>query len=211
METGESDRALDRQRLLRSSNTVSFFTPSTPVPAIEVEAGPLNVNTVLFVEGQPKLTNLTPFRKMMNAGDILGSINANPPGNTLGEGWRSMYWRITDQVSSTRRASNAGWNHRAGSARPGWGDNNSPYAGLGGFVSLWTGNPKFVYDGSDILDLERYRLKIEISMIQHSEVINIMLHKYPKPALVAKFIFKLIIIRLYLDKLFFDLLALDRR
>jgi len=75
----------------------------------------------------PKLGGLTPFRKAYNAGDIMNTYN-KPPTNKLVN-------RAPNQINSMKNM--FGWQSAAGSV-------NTTSDG-----SFYTGNPKFVYDGSD--------------------------------------------------------------
>ena len=91
----------------------------------------------------------TPFRAMMNAGDPNMSYNSNIIGDNFPmppQFINPLYTRAISQVSSSRRASNAGWRGLAGGVHKGG-------------QSLWTGNPKFVYDGSDYVTFKKLQAK----------------------------------------------------
>ena len=71
----------------------------------------------------------TPFRVTMNAGDINGTVNMPASNENLPA--------PSNQVTTIRRASLAGWKMSAGEAQTTGGG------------SAFVGNPKFVYDSSD--------------------------------------------------------------
>ena len=135
---GDNDLAMSRKILKQSNNF--FFTSNTGATPI--------YNT-------PRSENnkgLTPFRALMNAGDPRNTNNAYVIGrkNCKESGCQenSIYVNAINQVSSTRRASN-------GSA-----------VRLGGYVpttandpSVWTGNNKWVYDGSDYVTFKKLQAK----------------------------------------------------
>ena len=141
-----SENAMSRRRSRVAGNNVilSFQYP---------QASPVTENFLQFNAHGTQLGAQTPFRAMMNAGDpnmsynsdILGaekasqSFSGNGPVNPL-------YTRSISQVSSSRRASNAGWRGLAGGVHSGG-------------QSLWTGNPKFVYDGSDYVTFKKLQAK----------------------------------------------------
>ena len=83
---------------------------------------------------------------MMNAADPFGTFNKGPMGPSFGVS--PQYTKIISQVSSVRRSSNSGWKGAAGSIRV------NPNSG-----SIWTGNPRFVYDGSDYVTFKRLQAK----------------------------------------------------
>ena len=85
--------------------------------------------TITYIDTNfnPNLGGLTPFRKAYNAGDIMNTYN-KPPTNKLVN-------RAPNQINSMKNM--FGWQSAAGSV-------NTTSDG-----SFYTGNPKFVYDGSD--------------------------------------------------------------
>lgn len=176
---GDSERALDRKRLRQASNTIAimsgeyfkkacegtspFSTPweglcnlsaSTPLDMSEYEPA-FYIATGLH--SNPKI--MTPFRAMMNAGDPVGTINKPIKGPDSHIAKRleylasrvgyfnssKIYFNKINQVSSSKRASNAGWKNLAGSVK------TDPT--LEG--SMWSGNPKYVYDGSDYVRFKK--------------------------------------------------------
>jgi hypothetical protein len=86
-------------------------------------------NTITYTDTNliPNLGGLTPFRKAYNAGDIMNTYN-KPPTNKLVN-------RAPNQINSMKNM--FGWQSAAGSI-------NKTSDG-----SFYSGNPKFVYDGSD--------------------------------------------------------------
>jgi hypothetical protein len=137
--------ALDRKRLRRASNTIVISSPidtgRPPVTPLDFE----NFSTFGWVIPW----YITPFRAMMNAADPLGTFNKGPmgPNSYLGD-LPPQYSKIISQVSSVRRSSNSGWKGAAGSIRV------NPNSG-----SIWTGNPRFVYDSSDYVTFKRLQAK----------------------------------------------------
>ena len=83
--------------------------------------------------------SLTPFRKAFNAGDPLNRFNVLP-NSKIYENVNGLATSISpaNQVQGSRRAANQAAASTAGSARR-VSENGSAY----------TGNPRFVYDGSD--------------------------------------------------------------
>jgi len=71
--------------------------------------------------------SLTPFRRAFNAGDVF---------NTVNEGTLPSLGRAPNQVNNIKPVQLTGLKHKGGGARS---NGNSAF----------TGNPKFVYDGSD--------------------------------------------------------------
>ena len=129
-----SSNAINRRRLRRASNNISFVQGNFVSPVTENVDQSLPIGTV---GGQ------TPFRAMMNAGDPNLSHNSSIAGPDIyGGRLDPLYTRTHNQISSTRRASNAGWKGLAGSVHTGG-------------QSLWTGNQKFVYDGSDYITFKK--------------------------------------------------------
>jgi hypothetical protein len=78
---------------------------------------------------------LTPFRRMMTAGDLNGTKNK------AGD----LRYGASNQVNNVRSSSNAGWGVLAGSVK------NGPAA--------FTGNPTYVYDSSDYIRFKKLQSK----------------------------------------------------
>ena len=130
-----SEYALDRKRLVRGSNTMNFYT--NPLLAVESPLAPNN-NTL----NRPLLT---PFRSLFNAGDPNGSIN-KPLYVNNNSNINIRYRQPINQVSGSRRSSNLGGNLPT--------RNNSSNAN----ASFWSGNPKYVYDGSDYVKFKKLQV-----------------------------------------------------
>ena len=170
---GDSERALDRKRLRQASNTIAFLPQKffehfclTNNDACNISAQtPLDTGEVcnqvpLLCDADEVLIlrTMTPFRAMMNAGDPAGTINKPIRGPeslaakitaqlARDRGYNNsskIYFNKINQVSSSKRASNAGWKNLAGSVK------TDPTGG-----SLWSGNPKYVYDGSDYVRFKK--------------------------------------------------------
>ena len=89
----------------------------------------------------------------MNAGDPLGSNNAYVMGVIQGTegGVRQFYTNAINQVSSTRRSSNAAAVRMSGAVPLGNINNNN--------FSIWSGNNKWVYDGADYVRFKKLQAK----------------------------------------------------
>jgi hypothetical protein len=148
-----SSNAMDRRRLRKASNNIGYVPGWS---TIGFNSSPLFVPT--FLNGYWANNNitlrtissntLTPFRAMMNAGDPAMSYNSTILGSAGAySGFLDpLYTRAHNQVSSTRRASNAGWRGLAGGVHQGG-------------QSLWVGNQKFVYDSSDYVTFKKLQAK----------------------------------------------------
>lgn len=135
---GDNDLAMSR-KILKQSNNFFFTSNRGATPIYNTPPGQNN-------------KGLTPFRALMNAGDPRNTHNAYVIGrkncNESGCQENSIYVNAINQVSSTRRASN-GSAVRLGGVVP--TTTNEP--------SLWTGNNKWVYDGSDYVTFKKLQAK----------------------------------------------------
>lgn len=176
--SNESEHALDRKILL-NANTKALINPSYgnilidaglsvvkwgdvgPSPMTEEQIADIHHSTLHPVGMGPLFENLgglTPFRALMNAGDPNNTYNSPiwdadnqhkwPMTNKTGEIFNPQYTRKINQVSSTRRASNAGWKSLAGKVPT-----------VGPYGAAWTGNNKYVYDGSDYIKFKKLQTK----------------------------------------------------
>ena len=138
---GDNDLAMSRKILKQSNNLV--FSNSN------VHQTPIN-NTPT----NDRNKGLTPFRALMNAGDPRNTNNAYVIGNANcvkeGCGLNTLYVNAINQVSSTKRASNAAAVRMGGSVPTNASKTES---------SLWTGNNKWVYDGSDYITFKKLQAK----------------------------------------------------
>lgn len=142
---GDNDLAMSRKILKQSNNRhIEIDNEVTPI----LTKYPGHDKTSRLDGG------LTPFRKLMNAGDIKNTHNAYVLGKKNcnkkigGCNLDSLYVNAINQVSSTRRASNASAVRMRGSIPT---TTNEP--------SLWTGNNKWVYDGSDYVTFKKLQAK----------------------------------------------------
>jgi hypothetical protein len=87
----------------------------------------------------------TPFRLAMNAGDVNSLVNLPPHNSPL------LRHHPSNQVNNVRRASLASFGFLGGGVRM---INNANVSG-----SLYSGNPKFVYDGSDYTRFKKLQAK----------------------------------------------------
>ena len=151
---GDSDLAMSR-KILKESNTRGFG----PFLSTSANISPLNMNSKFSQQQQVIGTPLTPFRLLMNAGDPLGSNNAYVAGLARFAGdVRPFYTNPINQVSSTRRASNAAAVRMSGAVPlgNGSGDDLGP---ANNKLSLWCGNNKWVYDGADYVRFKKLQAK----------------------------------------------------
>ena len=117
----------------------------------------LNLGSMALPDNPPS-TPLTPFRLLMNAGDPLGSNNAYVGGVIQGReaGIKQFYTNAINQVSSTRRASNAAAVRMSGAVPLGNSTVSSP---VNNNISIWSGNNKWVYDGADYVRFKKLQAK----------------------------------------------------
>ena len=170
---GDSDLAMSRKILKQSNNrsfynnaVISEYTGSSWTRG-GVSSGLSGFTpTALNYSGQeidPGV--ITPFRALMNAGDpngsynayVLGNCSTTTNGNCKPRGWGislydNMYVNAINQVSSTARSSNASAVRLAGAVPQGNIDNRETH-------SLWSGNNKWVYDGSDYVRFKKLQAK----------------------------------------------------
>lgn len=85
--------------------------------------------------GDPKQSGLTPFRKAFVAGDLELTVNSGP----------DKRYPSHNQVNNIKRASNAGWRELAGGVNTG--------------KAAYSGNTKYVYDGSDYTRFKKLQAK----------------------------------------------------
>ena len=118
-------------------------------------------------------SGLTPFRKAFNAGDTFNKNSATS----------SLLPKPPNQVNSLRNM--FGWQNNAGSVRQ----------EIDG--SFYSGNPKFIYEGSDYTKFKKLQLSIEIIMILLLQI-NIVHHnKHIDELCKDKYLFILFNINIY--------------
>lgn len=158
---GDNDLVMSRVFLKQANNKKLYVddnnvlvTPTNVGLQAQVPGGKFEMN----VGGQ------TPFRALMNAGDPALSVNkyagtakgwANPLNG--GETPDLIYVNPPNQVTSTRRASNAGALRMSGYLPQANAYGAAP--GGGGQAALWSGNQKWVYDGSDYITFKKLQAK----------------------------------------------------
>ena len=140
-----------------SENACGIIENSTPMTQI------LNIDLLQAMGGSAiRIGGQTPFRALMNAGDPNLSYNKY---TTTEKKWlvgsqyfitlNKIYCSESNQVSSTRRASNAAAVRMSGimpTLTPNFNENIAD-------VSLWSGNQKWVYDGSDYVTFKKLQAK----------------------------------------------------
>lgn len=144
---GTSDVALARKQIRMGNNRVYMNSETiTSSPILE------NGNVIIAGSTITNIGGLTPFRAFMNAGDPAMTYNSPNIDPSQLPDWNPLYKTITNQVSSTRHSSNA-TSKRMSGRTPIINYAQTPIAQ----GSLWTGNNKFVYDGSDYIKYKKLR------------------------------------------------------
>ena len=115
-------------------------------------------NSNLVTPMSQKKYMITPFRALMNAGDTRGANNKYIADKQLANieqqsGMDQIYVKAINQVSSTRRASNQSSVRLSGYLPKTNVSGNSPDGGSAS--ATWTGNSKYVYDGSDYIKFKK--------------------------------------------------------
>jgi len=158
---GDNDLVISRNFLKQANNRKLY------VDVNNVLVTPTNVDLQARVPGGKFEMNVggqTPFRALMNAGDPALSVNkyvgtskgwANP--NNGSETPDLIYVNPPNQVSSTRRASNAAAVRMSGYMPQANAYGSAPAGG--GQAALWSGNQKWVYDGSDYTKFKKLQAK----------------------------------------------------
>jgi len=158
---GDNDLVMSRVFLKQANNRKLYVDPSN------VLVTPTNVGLQAQVPGGEFEMNVggqTPFRALMNAGDPALSVNkyagtakgwANPLNGS--ETPDLIYVNPPNQVSSTRRASNAAAVRMSGYLPQ--ANAYGPAPAGGGQAALWSGNQKWVYDGSDYIKFKKLQAK----------------------------------------------------
>jgi hypothetical protein len=138
---GPNERAIDRQEIRRSFG--NYFVRNNA-----------NVGSQL-TNSLNSTASLTPFRRAMNAGDPLNTVNMLPSSELsgdalLGVGGNSNVsnYQPSNQVQGSRRAANQSAASTASNGRR---------TVSGG--SAYTGNPKKVYDSSDYVRYKKLLAK----------------------------------------------------
>jgi hypothetical protein len=135
---GPNERAIDRRLLRKSFGNYNINDSNSPITCTggDLCAQLIDSSGVCGHSG-PGL--LTPFRRAMNAGDPYLKVNTAPS--------TTIYPPPSNQVNAPARTSLAGWGVIAGHAA------RVPNG------SAYTGNPKFVYDGSDYIRFKKLQAK----------------------------------------------------
>ena len=145
---GTHELALARKQLRLGNNRVYMISETvTSSPILN------NGNVVIGGSTISHLGGLTPCRAFMNAGDPALTYNSPNIDPAQLSGWSSIYKTVINQVSSTKHSSNA-TSKRMSGRTPIINYSQTPNNTQG---SLWTGNNKFVYDGSDYVKYKKLR------------------------------------------------------
>ena len=167
---GDNNLAISR-KILRQSNNVPFFyiqDPGNPTIFDNVTPITTQIDYAVFGEGtgDTQIGGQTPFRALMNAGDPNLSNNAYATTSKIFNkqiggvaNINLLYVDPPNQVSSTRRSSNAAAVRNSGimpiQQQP-FINNGS---NLNENLALWSGNQRWVYDGSDYIKFKKLQAK----------------------------------------------------
>ena len=144
---GTHELALARKQIRMGNNRVYMNSDTiTSSPILD------NGNVIIAGTTVTHIGGLTPFRAFMNAGDPALTYNSPNMDPSQLPGWNPLYKTVINQVSSTRHTSNATSKRMSGRTPI---INYSQIPSAQG--SLWTGNNKFVYDGSDYVKYKKLR------------------------------------------------------
>ena len=156
---GNNDLAISRKELRQANNRLLALDNS----GVGVTPITLSITKITaFAQGSAALGSQTPFRALMNGGDPNVSVNKYP--STLASlhtnlpAAADIYAGAPNQVSSTKRASNSSA-VRMGGAMPTQIFSTQDAPEGGGQVALWSGNSKWVYDGSDYVKFKKLQAK----------------------------------------------------
>lgn len=142
---GDNELALARKQV-RLGNNRSYMNSETSFSSPNLK----NENVIIGGTNVGSLGGLTPFRAFMNAGDPALTYNSPNIDPSQLEGWDPLYRTIINQVSTNKLSSNATAKRMSGRTPM---INYSQGPVIQG--SLWTGNNKFVYDGSDYVKYKK--------------------------------------------------------
>jgi len=161
----DNNLVLDRKLLKQANNRQLYQNSMNNIPIT-----PMNVTILAKVDMATPQFNTgaqTPFRALMNAGDPALSVNKysgtinglNNQLNNMYFGPDKIYANESNQVTSTRRAANQASVYSAGSMKARTTNlyGNAPSGGSE--VALWSGNQKWVYDGSDYIKFKKLQAK----------------------------------------------------
>ena len=137
---GANTRAIERNVLRKAfgNNTMHFNNPGVPVSANSL-IGRLCINNVCQNNGMPA----TPFRMATNSGDPNGTVNKAVSNLAPHKPSNQVYSRVH------------GWKENAGSVKVLRGDLITSHTNQQRDGSLYSGNIKFVYDGSDYVRFKK--------------------------------------------------------
>ena len=153
---GDNNLAIARKELRQANNRAIGEFPNPQLPALTPVNAKILRSAMPFRAGQ--IGGQTPFRALMNAGDTNLSVNKYAAATLPQPGVHTFYSNPPNQVSSTRRASNASAVRMSGympKSKP--SINSAP--GGGGQIALWSGNSKWVYDGADYVRFKKLQAK----------------------------------------------------
>jgi len=152
---GNNDLAISRMILKQANNRKLYSDVNN------VLVTPTNITLQQQVDGGNFQLNSgaqTPFRALMNAGDPASSVNKYPASleswQAIGQNPDQIYVNAPNQVSSTRRASNGSAVRMSGYMPLKNASVNSAPSG-GGQTALWSGNNRWVYDGTDYVRFKK--------------------------------------------------------
>jgi len=147
---GDNDLAISRKELRQANNRAWMNNNHINTNPNSAMYSPAN-NLMHMKKVPSRVGSLTPFRKLMNAGDPANTHNEPIAGPKAHEynNFDSLYTKSINQVSSTRHSSNA--SAISSSSRTPTTNNTEG--------ALWTGNNKWVYDGADYVRFKKLQAK----------------------------------------------------
>tara|TARA_A100001011_G_scaffold338788_1_gene369821 strand:- start:44 stop:802 length:759 start_codon:yes stop_codon:yes gene_type:complete len=161
---GDNNLVISRKELRQANNR------KMRIDSNGVVVTPVNLsifNSPNYTGPNPPVGNIgaqTPFRALMNAGDPNVSVNKYPAPSVaswvaVGEkNVDPIYVNPPNQVSSTRRASNAAAVRMSGYMPTNVASRATAPSG-GGATAAWSGNSKWVYDGTDYIRFKKLQAK----------------------------------------------------
>lgn len=159
----DNDLVMSRKELRQANNRPIDMKLTDNLPYLTPITASIFTNPkVGFNYSYGGLGAQTPFRALMNAGDPASSVNKYAANL---ESWQKnglnpdpIYTNPSNQVSSTTRSSNA-----AAVTMSGYMPRSTPTPnaapGGGGQTAMWSGNPRWVYDGSDYVRFKKLQAK----------------------------------------------------
>jgi hypothetical protein len=159
---GDNDLVVSRKELRQANNRALDRKLKNNLPYVTPVTVSIFTNPKIGEMPGGGLGAQTPFRALMNAGDPASSVNKYAANLKT---WQKngldpdpIYANPSNQVSSTTRSSNA-----AAVTMSGYMPRDTPSKltapGGGGQAAMWSGNPRWVYDGTDYVRFKKLQAK----------------------------------------------------